>query len=97
MPMSEGVRWTPGPWRVAEDRKYGLHLIWSDDISPGALIARTCLAPRSEANARLIGASPDLYEALKNLVASVESWNASGMALIDAGRAALAKATGETT
>ena len=61
---------TPGPWRAAAFDIEELHTIWSakDAPIPGILIARTCFAPASEANAALIARAPTLaaeVEALK--------------------------------
>ena len=65
---------TKGPWTA--ERGYDdqgqihptLHTIWSEGT---LLIARTCFAPASEANARLIAAAPELLEACKRLLAIV--------------------------
>jgi hypothetical protein len=61
----------PGPWTVeeatileGEPLAYPLHTIWTDR---SVLVARTCFAPASEANARLIAAAPDLLKALRDL------------------------------
>ena len=57
---------TPGPWGAyAELKSGGLHTIWTEDTNGDPhpftkLIARTCLAPGSEGNARLMAAAPDL-------------------------------------
>lgn len=50
---------------------------------------------QGEANAHLIAAAPDLYEALENAVAALESWNVSPIGGLPKMRAALAKARGE--
>ena len=62
---------THGKWTADEIRSlegealaYPLHLIWCD----GLLVARTCFAPASAANARIISAAPELLEALKAFV-----------------------------
>ena len=61
---------TDGDWKVIQDETYPtLHQIWTDvnsDDMP-TYIARTCYAPRSEANAKLMAASPKMLEALQNL------------------------------
>ena len=63
-------KWTPGPWKV-EKLSYDsrLHCVFTK-TGDSVFVARTAFAPGSEANAHLISAAPDLYEALK----SVE-WN----------------------
>ena len=92
------VTHTPGPWRIAVDRDYPLHLIWTDEgtpNSPGTLIARTCYAFDSEANARLIASAPALYRALDALIRTTpdERRNpAVWFPRVDAARAALASA-----
>lgn len=63
-------KYTDGDWKVVQDETYpALHQIWndinSDDIP--TYIARTCYAPRSEANAKLMAAAPKMLEALQNL------------------------------
>lgn len=72
--MSE-TKWTPGPW-VLDQRYHGC--IYSDDL-PGSIVAQAGgfeFAPRLEAeetaNACLIAAAPDLYEALNNLTMAAE-------------------------
>ncbi len=60
---------TLGPWKAIHEpidgNKWGLHTIWSDTI----LVARTCFAPSSEANAEFIvracNSHDELLEALK--------------------------------
>lgn len=64
---------TPGPWFPIESvnaETQGLHLIWSRSKpnETGVLIARTCFAPQSEANARLIAAAPELLEACRRAI-----------------------------
>jgi len=89
---------TPGPWRLAADSEYPLHLIWTDSDapnSPGTLLARTCFAFDSEANARLIAAAPILYKMLKAILGTTpaERQNpAVWLPRVDAARAAIAKA-----
>ena len=57
---------TPGPWRVAAFDVEELHTIWSakDAPIPSILIARTCFAPASEANAALIARAPAMASEL---------------------------------
>ena len=73
------ARFTPGPWEVYDDLEHPLHLIWWREVSaepegPGILVARTCFAPASEANAHLIAAAPDMYEALESAAEHVCSF-----------------------
>lgn len=91
---------TPGPWSVvappsAQDG--GLHIIGSD----GFWLAETRRggdAPRLEANARLIAATPDLLTALRDLLVAIEEdapvLIADRVLLIPRVRSAIAKAKG---
>jgi len=60
-------KFTEGNWIVKQNQEFPtLHEIWSGD-NKGEIptfIAKTCYAPRSEANANLISAAPDLLEQL---------------------------------
>jgi len=58
---------TPAPWEIREDTQYPLHGIWANNSKFPTYIARTCFAPNSEANAKLIAAAPELLEALKKI------------------------------
>lgn len=54
---------TPGPWTIERHVEHeALHTIWSDRT---LLVARTCFAPNSAANALLIAAAPDLLDACR--------------------------------
>jgi hypothetical protein len=70
--MSEEPKHTPTPWAVLPDDEYPnrLHQIWSlrPNGQPDALIARTCFAPDSAANAAILGAALDLLQALMALM-----------------------------
>jgi hypothetical protein len=72
--MSER-KFTDGNWKVRIDETFPtLHQIWndvsSDDIP--TFIARTCYAPRSEANAKLMAAAPELLEIALRLKKSLD-------------------------
>jgi hypothetical protein len=104
--MSE-KKWTPGPWEVGP-----ANMVDSNAVTA---IARCGCAFRSpqysgtdfatpahqEANARLISAAPDLYDALeecKRVLSDLQSTQLEGTRTRDAwekARAALAKARGE--
>jgi len=88
-------KWTEGPWSVQRDG-----FIMSNDLDAGAF-AKVYGAGdlEADANAHLIAAAPELYEALSYLVAETdpdidEDYNPHAQPLRKA-RAALAKARGE--
>ncbi|MFT9070300.1 MAG: hypothetical protein ABF446_08385 [Acetobacter orientalis] len=88
--MSE-VKFTPGPWRV----RFGN--IGHVTAENGALVAK-CQRLTSlcnlQANAHLIAAAPDLYEALERVIKIID--DSSWCLKLTEERAALAKARGET-
>jgi hypothetical protein len=88
-PQPEGAAHTPGPWRVVDDgsRCDGVWVSPPDGAKPvicdliGRVFDREAgcsqITPEDEANARLIAAAPEMYEALKaartSLAASAEA------------------------
>ena len=69
-------KFSQGEWSIAEDGAYnGIHFIWceSELNHIPKLVARTCFAPDSIANARLIAAAPELLYRLNSLVLSVKA------------------------
>lgn len=90
-------RWTPGPWYIRE--RTGGFTIWSDH---GA-VTSTTITPLSsrraegEANARLVAAAPDLYEALEMVRDANESDPHIPPSALAKIHAALAKARGEAS
>jgi len=88
-------KWTPGHWKVdsAETLKV------RNNYGSIAMIMQTHLTGRRDynetiANAHLIAAAPDLYEALAECVKWIET-SAEGEAATGTAYAALAKARGE--
>lgn len=74
---------TDGNWKVLPDETFPtLHQIWNDSNSDDipTYIARTCYAPKSEANAKLIAAAPELLEACQRAFQVLESENIFGQA-----------------
>lgn len=74
------AKWLPGPWvykpgalNVAGED--GVGSITTDEAEPW-FIAKIEVAPRADANARLISAAPEMYEALKGLHKIVEEIHA---------------------
>ncbi len=88
--MSE-AKFTPGPWRV----RFGN--IGHVTAENGALVAK-CQRLTSlcnlQANAHLIAAAPDLYEALERVIKIID--DSPWCLKLTEERAALAKARGET-
>lgn len=87
-----------GNWFIEQDKEFpNLHNIWSKDKSiftNGTLIARTCYAPLSEFNAKLISKAPEMLEMLKVLVSHYGE--ITGMAIrsdIDKANALIKEAT----
>ena len=95
--MNTETKWTPGPWDKSHNGHY-----WDigvrDDCPVVPIYPSTCIGVQTgmEANANLIVAAPELYDALENLVRELEEtglqaeWDNYPQA-----RAALAKARGE--
>lgn len=87
---------TPGPWHLINDVCVGgpIEPGWEE---AGCGIAHCGMRARTQeeaaANARLISAAPDLYEALRDLCAS--GGPDDGADLFEKANAALAKARGE--
>ena len=110
--MSEN-KWTPGPWQVSGVRSAfpskaakpiwvgpdgrSIAAVMFSDLTPAEFVA-------SNADARLIAAAPDLYEALVSMLTAADAYgrevsDAERKHFSDAwakARAALAKARGKT-
>lgn len=87
---------TPGPWRpkngtVLANSYEGTHCSDADIAGYGAPLV--CESIRTDANARLIAAAPDLLEALKAMLDYYGSHTAR-VECQDMARAAIAKAEG---
>lgn len=90
-------KFTPGPWVITDIDNLPDGGKWID-ISDGAY-AIPIVSVRGkdhDANAALIAAAPDMYEALKGLLAKVECGTALECELCDAARNALKKAQGKS-
>lgn len=107
--------YTPGPWRFRKDDMGDyLHVEAKHPSTAGlpnatGYIVLATPAPHGnarrserEANARLIGAAPDLLEAMQEMIAEARERNRSAgetvfnPAALEAGLAAVAKATGQS-
>ena len=93
---------TPGPWY--DVAFYGNHSIGSVDVRVAEVVRDGVDDVEGEANARLIAAAPDLLDALRNALDTIEigqrirdpKWDGSAAphSTIGMARAAIAKATG---
>jgi hypothetical protein len=103
-------KFTPGPWRAIAGRGgHGRVLVFTDeDEGERFIVAEVSLDTDDPTNAvaladaRLIAAAPDLYEALRTCRAELRNYertelggpNPSALAAIDEANVALAKAEG---
>ena len=88
------VQHTPGPW-LALDYTGTDEPAWH--VVPGDFHGTIAtLDPEQSANARLIAAAPDLLAALEALVANLDEGDFISTTRIDAARAALSKARGQS-
>jgi hypothetical protein len=103
--MSETkVAWTPGPWAVSAKDGHEVVAAYRPKFGLPVASAKTYVREyqrQSLANAHLIAASPDLYEALKWALAEIDGltrYDAMGQRerSLARARAALAKAEGRT-
>lgn len=105
-----GTKFTPGPWRVEVGQDYYApsmqpHVyVSSEETVCAATVVATMgtyggiALEQKQANAHLIAAAPELYEALEralNFIANTESEFGIQLDSGDAARAALRKARGE--
>lgn len=93
-------KFTLGPWRIEKDRHGTINAISTNEGTGAVLYGCGCCgSPNLElANARLIAAAPELFEALHRLESAFMAhtrWNGEPPAEILAARAAIQKATGE--
>lgn len=86
---------TPGPWFISEDPYIHVRQGTGEDNRGSCVLARDYC---SLADARLIAAAPDLLAALEMLWANCipAEQNAVGRIALDAARAAILKAKGES-
>ena len=92
---------TPGPWRIATEPSgiRARHIKADSYLTVCSFltsVSRNCGPDEINANARLIAAAPDLLALLVELV-DIEGPMPGTSAWGDKARAAIAKATGETT
>ena len=88
--MSE-TKFTPGPWE-ANTGDHAYPTVSAQD----RVIVTIWQCPQQAANARLVSAAPDLYEALREIVEGDDRPSDLTMAALRRAVAALAKAEGRT-
>lgn len=97
-----GTKFTPGPWGWDGERLVGLKGPVLDYAAYEGMWFARYDADEDTANAHLIAAAPDLYEALSLFLEVAEAFSEEGSPLpsdgpsFDRARTALAKARGET-
>lgn len=89
---------TPGPWFYRRSNEWSHTVVTKHGVLPDGTDNCWTVAevnkqrePEHEANARLIAASPELYQALRDCVAALGGINSDNVP--DTARAAIAKAT----
>ena len=103
--MPNEPKWTPGPWKASsvEDGSFDILGVTASGTVPtivACLCESSCSSEEDAANARLIAAAPELYEALEELLAAEcndQAYGASveaiaAMSAVKKARAALLKA-----
>lgn len=101
----EGPTWTKGEWQIAphaEDDTV-LHIVSNYEVMPGGVEKANWIAEvdlqeddaENRANANLLSAAPELYEALRRLLEAYDEPLDDESDRAEAARAALAKARGE--
>lgn len=99
------TKFTPGPWSVTGDNSYIFSWKSLDKGGMPRPICGPAIIPSEHeenvANAHLISAAPELYEALEKIVQDVQQTSTGGITgpgyweALDEAREALAKARGE--
>lgn len=78
--MSESTKFTPGPWKALAPQMthvYGQDKGWRViAVEPMRGVINSQITGMNEANARLISAAPEMYEALKGIAdANQKDWD----------------------
>lgn len=92
------MNYTKGEWKilhVPEAHQPFLIGIGLDDNHPVATVTKTHFPDEAKANAQLIASAPDLYEALKDLLADTDKTGYTSVPHIIKATEALAKAEGK--
>ncbi len=93
---------TKGQWLLDRDDRREEYMVYV----PGTVIGKRCIATvafgysepadsEQHANAKLLAAAPELYEALNELLPHIKMISNEGWDAVATARAALAKVTGE--
>ena len=90
----KNLKHTPGPWKLEQDPTEMVLLGNKGEHIASIPIPADCCLPEDRDNARLITAAPEMLEALRGLVAELESVKVPAPGLIHA-KAAIAKAEGK--
>lgn len=102
------MKFTPGPWVIDTDTRPAevctvMHVPDSESKDQGFVYVRGAVGywgadeKENMANAHLIAAAPDMYEALQQAITSMQdSGYQNSHVVIRAGKAALAKAEGKS-
>lgn len=85
---------TPGKWMPVADCQFGTE---STKIMCGSAIVAVCYGSNHANDARMIAATPDLLEALREICEWTERNTSPGHPIITVAKRAIAKATGEIT
>ncbi len=95
------TKFTPGPWFVGDERsEYGRLQVCAPDIDDSPwIVAEVVLGAGykvepEHANAALIAAASEMYQAIVDLTEIVDSTHPSAPAYLDEARAVLTKARG---
>lgn len=93
--MSAGF--TPGPWRIDPDATFiGDHYVGTDQADIALMADWSIdLEPEQWANARLIAAAPDLYDALRLVLDTYGYDSSTDSSIWQTVTSAIAKAEGE--
>ena len=94
--MTDQPKWTPGPWRAVMGSRHVVD-VFAGDRDVVSVYGGGVGFEYRDANAHLIAAAPDLYAALEAMTARMSLYSGHhDDALTAMGKAALAKARGET-
>lgn len=96
--MTSEPKWTAGPWKNGGPDDFGDHPIGhnADNLAVAAVVTNLRSPDEVAANAHLIAAAPDLYEALNVLVLALCHEHNKNIPYWQEAVSALAKARGES-